>query len=241
MGKKIVFEGLDSCGKETQYNLLRGRLISEGYDVAASISFPQYDEESSYFVRQYLDGYYGNDASSVPPKVASMFFALDRYDFYHNVKNQAIIEHLNNPNTIAVFNRDVTSNLVFQTAKGNSEEEMIEIIDFICDLEYGKFEIARPDMVVMPHMSLEQNIELLKKRDVAANAIRNNMKNDIHEKDLVFLTRVHTASELIAKRLNFDIVNCMDSNGKLRTIEDIHEEIYDRVKRKVLCRVQKRF
>ena len=146
MGKKIVFEGLDGCGKKTQYELLRSRLIREGYDVADAISFPQYDNESSYFVREYLDGYYGKDPNSVPPVIASMFYALDRYDFYHNVRNKSIIEHLNAPNTIAVFNRDVTSNLLFQTAKAESKDEMNRIIDFICDLEYGKFEIARPDM-----------------------------------------------------------------------------------------------
>ena len=84
MGKKIVFEGLDGCGKETQYKLLRERLIKEGYDVAKAISFPQYDEGCSYFVRQYLNGNYGVDASSVPPEVASIFYALDRFNFYHN-------------------------------------------------------------------------------------------------------------------------------------------------------------
>ena len=96
-------------------------------------------------------------------------------------------------------------------------------------------------MVVMPYMTLEQNIELLQKRDVAANVVRNNMTKDMHELELDYLTMVHTASELIAERLDFDIVNCVDLNGKLRTIGDIHDEIYDRVKGKVLCRVQKSF
>ena len=117
---------------------------------------------------------------------------------------------------------------------------MNRIIDFICDLEYGKFEIARPDMVVMPYMTLEQNLELLRRRDVAANAVKNNMTNDIHEQDLDYLSRVHMASQLIAERLKFDVVNCVDSNGNLRTIEAIHEEIYGRVHRKVLSKVERR-
>ncbi len=71
-GTFIVIEGTDGSGKGTQVKALVERLQREGYNVAA-FDFPQYDKDSSYFVREYLNGNYGS-AESVGPYTGSIFF-----------------------------------------------------------------------------------------------------------------------------------------------------------------------
>lgn len=57
-GTFIVIEGTDGSGKGTQFTKLTERLLAEGHDVA-TFDFPQYEQPSSYFVQQYLNGNYG--------------------------------------------------------------------------------------------------------------------------------------------------------------------------------------
>ena len=65
------------------------------------------------------------------------------------------------------------------------------------------------------------------------------MTKDIHEADLEYLKKTIRASRLIVEQMGFDVINCMNQEGGIRTIEDIHEEIYNRVDRKILSRVRK--
>ena len=58
MGKLIVIDGLDGSGKETQSLILKKRLEEAGVKVRY-ISFPQYDSDSSLFVKKYLNGELG--------------------------------------------------------------------------------------------------------------------------------------------------------------------------------------
>src|SRR5258708_36989810 len=76
--KFFVLEGADGSGKTTQLGLLKERLEAAGYDVAV-FDFPRYEEPSSYFVKQYLEGNFG-PASEVSPYTASLFYALDRFE-----------------------------------------------------------------------------------------------------------------------------------------------------------------
>ena len=77
-GRFIVLEGTDGSGKTTQFKALVARLKKEGIAVK-TVDFPQYGKESSYFVRQYLNGKYGG-LKEVGPYRASLFYALDRFD-----------------------------------------------------------------------------------------------------------------------------------------------------------------
>jgi dTMP kinase len=52
-GRFFVIEGTDASGKTTQFQKLAERLASEGYDVV-TFDFPQYDLDSSFYVREYL-------------------------------------------------------------------------------------------------------------------------------------------------------------------------------------------
>ena len=78
MGKLIVLEGLDGCGKSTQLELLGQRLQNAGVD-CKTVSFPNYDDNSSALVKMYLSGEFGSEPDDVNGYAASLFYAVDRY------------------------------------------------------------------------------------------------------------------------------------------------------------------
>ena len=57
-GKLIIIEGGDGSGKATQTAMLVERLAAEGRPVR-SVSFPDYDSDSSALVKMYLRGDFG--------------------------------------------------------------------------------------------------------------------------------------------------------------------------------------
>ena len=73
-GRLFIIEGGDGSGKATQTRLLTEHLQRDGYDVK-SVSYPDYDSDSSALVKMYLRGDFGSDADAVNPYAASAFFA----------------------------------------------------------------------------------------------------------------------------------------------------------------------
>ncbi len=233
MGKLIVIEGIDGSGKNTQSALIKDHLQKENHALFIT-SFPQYREESSYFVRAYLSGCYGSTAESVSPRQASLCYAMDCFHYFKT--NSEVQAALANPEVTLIADRYTTSNILFQASKAKSEAEIYNLIDWICDLEYGPLQIPKPDLVLMPYLDFATNLELLKARNIKANAQKNNMSQDIHELDTEYLRRVHNASQIVADYMGFKMINCMDSQGRLRSVDDIHEQMYDEVKQLVLKR-----
>ena len=76
MGKLMVIDGLDGCGKSTQLDLLDAYLKDSG-KAYRQISFPDYDQPSSALVKMYLGGELGGSADAVNAYAASSFYALD--------------------------------------------------------------------------------------------------------------------------------------------------------------------
>lgn len=66
------------------------------------------------------------------------------------------------------------------------------------------------------------------------------MSKDIHESDNEYLRQTIATCRIIVEQMGFDWIDCMTTDGKIRDIEDIHEEIYGRVHRKVLSKVERR-
>ena len=73
MGKLIVIEGLDGSGKSTQLELLPKKLKARGTD-CRTVSFPQYESDSSALVKMYLRGDFGTHPDDVNPYAASAFY-----------------------------------------------------------------------------------------------------------------------------------------------------------------------
>ena len=94
-GKVIVIDGLDGCGKSTQFELCTQKLEKMGKKIK-SVSFPDYESPSSALVKMYLAGEIAKTADEVNAYAASSFYAVDRYASYKtkwekNYKNGEII------------------------------------------------------------------------------------------------------------------------------------------------------
>ncbi len=221
MGKILVIEGTDCSGKSTQYDKLCERLRNENVTFATD-SFPDYESESSYFVRKYLEGAFGTHPSDVSGKTASTFYGLDRYASYM-LKDWGKV-YRNGGNILLA--RYITSNVLHQTCKLKTESEKEEFIKWLYDFEVGTLGIPKEDEVVLLNMPIEKVKELKAKRGHTSSGHK-----DIHEEDEAYLKTAYDTGLWIAKKLNWTIIDCVDKDNNIRSIEDIHEEIYKVAKR----------
>lgn len=220
MGKIIVIEGLDGCGKQTQSEKLYNRLISENYNVK-KIAYPRYENPSSSLVKMYLSGEFGKNANEVNPYIASTFYAVDRYasfkqDYEEFYKNGGIL----------LLDRYVTANMVHQSSKIDNVEEKEKFLTWLMDFEYGMFGIPKPDKVFFLNIPPKVSQILIKERE---NKFSHEKQKDIHEADENHLNKAYENACYLINKYNWDEIICAKED-KLRTIDDIHEEIYKRVK-----------
>lgn len=217
MGKIIVIEGTDCSGKTTQFNKLCERLGAEGVKFATA-SFPDYPSDSSWFVRQYLNGDFGKNASDVSAKTASVFYAVDRYASF--MKGEWGKTYRDGGNVLLA--RYITSNILHQACKLKTEEEKQELVDWLHEFEIGIMGIPKYDEVILLNMPHEQAKILKAKRGETSSG----GERDIHEADDEHLKAAYETSLWVAKKFGWTIIDCVDAEGNIRTIEDIHEEIY---------------
>lgn len=216
-GRVIVIEGTDSSGKETQTDLLYKRLLKEFHKVR-KISFPNYKSRASEPVKMYLEGEFGTDAQKLNPYPISTMYAIDRYASF-----KTEWETFYNFGGILITDRYTTSNMVHQASKIENQKEKQNYLDWLEDFEYNKMEIPKPDIVIFLKMPTEIATKLMAKRDENLN-IKN--KKDIHEKNKEYLEKSYQNACQISKIKSWIEIECVD-NGKLKTIENISNEIFE--------------
>lgn len=212
MGKLIVIEGLDGSGKSTQLELLPQNLKKTGID-SRSVSFPDYDSNSSALVKMYLGGEFGKKPGDVNAYAASLFYAVDRFASYKTNWGEYY-----NQNGVIVSGRYTTSNAVHQTSKMD-EGEWKGFLDWLYDLEYNKVGIPKPDKVIFLDMPIEVSQKLLSGRYKGDEA-----KKDIHESDTAYLDKCRKAAMFTAKYSGWTIIPCA-KDGEPRDIEDIANDV----------------
>ena len=213
-GKLIVIEAGDGSGKATQTKKLFERLTAEGRKVK-QVSFPAYDSPSSSLVKMYLNGDFGNHADDVNAYAASSFYAVDRYASFKTSWKDFYDE-----GGIILADRYTTSNMVHQAVKIADEVERNKFLDWLDDFEYVKLKLPRPDVVFFLDMPPAISERLVKERN----------RNDIHEKDFGYLHRCYDSYKELSRKFNWITINCSEGNQP-RTIDDIHEDIFNVVKR----------
>lgn len=217
MGKLIVFEGTDGSGKSTQFELLAKRLEAEQIGFQR-LRFPQYEEPSSALIRMYLGGAFGDDPEAVNAYAASTFYAVDRYASY-----QRVWKDYYQGGGFVVSDRYTTSNAVHQGSKV-PEGERAEFFHWLYDLEYDRMGLPRPDLVVLLDMPVELSEQLMRKREQSTGT-----HADIHERDEDYLKKCRDVALHAAEYYGWRTVSCA-KDGVIRSVEDIHEEVYAIVK-----------
>ena len=218
-GKIIVIEGTDCSGKETQTKRLLERLKADG-KVVKSISFPVYECPTgkivggSFLGKPSISESYFDDPATVDSKVASLYYAADR------LYNIDIINKYLEECDYLLIDRYVQSNMAHQGSKFECKEERAKLFKWIETLEYDLLELPRPDLTILLYMPYEQACILKKNR----------LELDRVEVNEEYLRRGENTYLELAELYGFDKVDCV-KDGNLKTIDEIHEEVYSLVKR----------
>lgn len=223
MGKLFVIDGTDGSGKQTQLGELKNRLNKEKIDYRV-VSFPNYDSKTSTLVKMYLSGEFGTNSKEISPYIASTFYAADRYATYQT----ELKEYYENGGLI-LADRYTTSNMIHQAGKIQDKEERDKFLKWLWDFEFNLYKLPIPTEVFFLNMPVEKSLELIANRD---NKFTHSSKKDIHESDKNHLIDAYSAACDVAKDYNWYEVKCV-KDDKIRTIEDIHEEIYNEIKKHI--------
>lgn len=216
-GTFIVIEGTDGSGKGTQVKNLVERLEKDGYSVAV-FDFPQYDKDSSFFVREYLNGRYGS-AEEVGPYTGSLFFSLDRYEAASEIRKAL------DQGKIVIANRFTGSNMAHQGTKFDNTEQRRGFFVWLDQLEFEMLKIPRPTLSLVLRVPAEIAQTLVDKkpsRSYTAN------KRDLHEADLLHMQRsvevYDNLCELFPK--DFRALDCT-RGGKLLDAAAVHNLVWE--------------
>lgn len=215
-GKFIAIDGTDGSGKGTQTALLVEALKAKGIPVMVT-DFPQYGNESSYFVEKYLRGEYGT-ADEVGAKRASLFYALDRFDV--SKRMHAWLEE----GTYIVSNRYVSANMGHQTGKIEDKESRDAFLEWLEQLEYDICGIPRPDETIFLYVPPEVGQQLVDQKE--ARAYTKGAKRDIHEADIAHLQKASEAYVYVAEKYHWKTIACAPG-GAMLSREAIHQKILE--------------
>ena len=224
-GKLIVIDGTDGSGKATQVELLRKRLVKEGYTVKI-VDYPEYYQNffGGFIAHCLQDQYY--NWTNIHPKIASIAYAADRWESSEQLKAWLAKGY------VVLANRYVSANQIHQGGKIKNDQKRIEFIEWLDKMEYGVFKIPKPDIVfylALPISATQKLINNRTKTGVKRAYLRR--KNDLVEHDLNYLENSRKSALWLVKTLkNFIQVDCMGKK-EIRTREDIHEEVYEKVKK----------
>ncbi|MDR2753741.1 MAG: thymidylate kinase [Oscillospiraceae bacterium] len=214
-----MLEGLDGSGKSTQLALLKAWLHAEGL-APKTIKLPDYDDDSSVLVRQYLGGRFGGSPQSVNAYAASLFYAVDRYANYRLKWAAAYAA-----GRTILADRYTTSNAYHQATK-LPPAAWPGFFAWLEDTEYGKLGIPRPDLVLYLDMPLA-----ISRRLVSARYAGDETRRDIHEADFDYLAQCRQAALAAAAHDGWQVIPCAAPHAdEPFSSEEIHENIRRRIR-----------
>jgi len=215
-GKFIVIEGSDGVGKKTQADLIIKMFRRVGKQVVF-YDFPQY--ERSFFgkmVADYLNEKFG-DVNNSDPFLISLLYAGDRFEASEHIRHDL------NKGKIVICNRYTQSNMGFQTAKLKTQKEKTEFLEWLEELEFGIFNIPKPDMVIYLYAPYKISQALVDKKNKRSYTDK---KRDIHERNSDFLAKVEREYLNLAKNNHeWRTIICTEGD-KLLSPQDISSKIF---------------
>lgn len=214
----IVIDWIDGSGKWTQVEIIKNHLESI-WKTVKLLDYPRYWQKSAFMVEKYLNGEYGKEIS---PKLASIFYAIDRYDSSFELKND-----FNNYDYI-ISNRYVSANMIHQTGKIKDQKESNEFLKWLYDLEYNIFGIPKPDKVIFLNVTPEVSQKLVLKKE-QREYLKDGKKMDLHEEDLNHLQNAwEKAMKIVDMYDDWVKIDCI-KDGEMLPITEITDKILKKI------------
>lgn len=223
-GKLIVIDGTDGSGKATQTRLLVERFKKEKIKVA-TIDFPQYENNffGKFIGHCLTERYY--DFLKVHPKIASVIYAADRFESSKKIENWI------NKGYVIVCDRFVSSNKIHQGSKIKNNKKRESFLAWLDEMEHKVFKIPRPNKIIYLNVPVSVSKKLLQEKMATDKKKYLKGKTDLVEKDIEYTKNSHKTAMWLAKiDKTFYPIECA-KDGKLRSIDSIHEEIFSYVKK----------
>ena len=150
----------------------------------------------------------------------ALLFAEDRHGAAPQMK-----QTLNKGGNI-LLDRYVYSNIAYQCAKLNNQEEAADLREWIFNTEYGDFELPRPDLNIFLDVPINFVESKLKSQRGGQDRDYLEGGQDIHEADIQFQIRVR---DIYRKQCEIDPkftrVDCSDENGNMLPPDAIFEKL----------------
>ena len=118
--------------------------------------------------------------------------------------------------------RYTTSNAVHQASKEEGAARTA-FLKWLYEFEYDKMGLPKPDLTIYLDVPTDFTEKLMRSREAATGTTA-----DIHEKDLQYLATCRETGREAAQYYGWTVISCV-RDGRMRSIEDIHEEIYRHV------------
>jgi dTMP kinase len=112
---------------------------------------------------------------------------------------------------------------VHQASKETGENRE-KFLAWLYDFEYGKLGLPKPDLIIYLDVPTDYTEKMMRKREQDTNTTA-----DIHEKDMQYLATCRESGRAAAQFYGWKVIQCV-RDGAMRSIEDIHQEIYAAVK-----------
>ena len=215
-GKLIVIDGTDGSGKGTQTEMLL-KYLDEKKIKNKYIDFPRYYTSfHGQMVGRYLSGEFGSLESS-SPYLTSLFYAMDRL-----TARDEIVDWLEEGNTV-VANRYTTSSMAFQTARIDKDKRE-EFLKWLYEMEYKEHKLPKEDIVIFLYVPVEISQKLIEQK--AKRDYTKGQKKDINEANVSYQKEVlELYLELSKKYPHWEVIKCVDSQGKLLSIPVVQKKI----------------
>lgn len=172
-------------------------------------------------------GWFPEGAPAVDPKISSLYYAADR------AYNAPKINNLLDEGKNVILDRYVYSNLAHQGGKIEDDEARKAMYEWNCHLEFEMMGLPESDIRLFLHMPTEYASLLKSKRKE---------KLDENERDINHLLHAEKAYIEVAKMFDFETIECVKNRSEkvifedIKTPEEISNEVYDTVKRKLTLR-----
>ena len=243
-GKIIVIEGADGSGKTTQLTEVLKRFANDPRNFR-SMEFPNYESESSFGIREYLNGDITCNCMQ-----ASTLYAIDRF-----ITFKKVYQDLYTSGTPLITGRWITSNVAYQSSRIISKiiqdegedgfskigYQLYALLSLINMLEFRIYELPPADLTIYlrtPKKRIDERVRM-RTRDL-----------DVHETDTILQKQVRDFYENPDEYFNiangissvkiaswesfagkYVIIDVCDSEGNFLPKDHITDMICDKIDR----------